>query len=569
MTEGNRDAAPKKRARSVREGLRAEDRYERERALNAVESEKEGSHDRFLKAHAERSRRMRSRLIPSRSKLFPSRIEEKNKEAGDAGIDMKERIRRIGILLRARAYDLKWLERQPNVIDVEMRRSREPDESDSSTAEWYTEHVRKKDIVEWLRSLSFPEFQRLYVLGRKRIDFKFNEKEFLRDYFERNPENRVQDEDSPEEKARKAAVIQEAIENEKLFQSEQKELADAFEVVGVPMLRAVFEMIGVKVDVYLAGHPDDIAGGLDIVVEFLNNDGTPKYFHDRKPMKLVVDVTYARMNRKAKIDLDRGRLSKEAYDILRGDSERVHATLSNARAMKMFRTVVETLGGTMSTQTFGKDKPLEESQEHVPRLIGGLDWANAFSAISNWVEFGDAFEERFRQTQLARRLMMSVNNQLVGLHALADREPHNPNVLYLSELIKEIGLEGKTLEDVAYDQSLNNLDTLVTTKTEPLMTWQRERLYEAARAQIAHELRRGKRVRGDLAELPEEEPTKVEEAPAAPHTEEPVEEESENEDVLTLEEDREKTEELIERLKRLRAEGEELSKRIAIARKVS
>lgn len=449
------------------------DGYERKRALSALNAEKDKVHDRLLSSHGERNRRMRS---------TPERRAEKKEEAISHG----ERVRRINILLRAGAYDRNRLRRMPETVEVSIQREHQPEENNPSRVVADIIQVKKTDIETWLKALKPHERQRLYVIGRKRFDFKFRPSDY--------PEYVVGEGDSEAVRAFK----EKKLERERIFQEEQKELADALEVVAVPMLRAVFSFLGKDVDVYLASPNDDIAGGIDVVVEFKNTDGTLKTFHDSSPMRLVVDVTYARMRDKITKDLLRGRISKDAYTILKGDKDEVPPTLSNARAMKLFRTVVETLGGNMSTQTFGKDAPLQTPQPHIPRLIIGLDWSNAFSSIANWVEQGEEFEANFKETGLSRRMASSIRNQLVGLHSLATYEQKNPNVPYLNELIEELKADVQVIGAIGNDRSLSNLDQLLTTLSAPLKSWQRRRLFEAAKAQVAYDrASRGGHIRGD------------------------------------------------------------------------
>ncbi|MFZ2886690.1 MAG: hypothetical protein WA021_02605, partial [Minisyncoccia bacterium] len=213
-----------------------------------------------------------------------------------------------------------------------------------------------------------------------------------------------------------------------------------------------------------------------------------------------IDVTYARMKEKSVIDLDRGRISQEAYDILKGDAAKMPVALSNARAMKLFRTIVETLGGSMSTQTFGKDAPLAKPQKHVPRLIVGLDWETAFTVISAWVARDD-FETQFLPKHwLVDRLAGSIERQLRGLHALALQNVGNSNTEYLAELMEKMDFKiaDNQLTD-AYDTSLENIERLLSRGDAPKRATYGRRMYDAARAQVEHDIRRGGgHVRGDM-----------------------------------------------------------------------
>lgn len=433
----------------------------RENALRSLESEGQKPADRMSAARRERIQRMRS---PE------ARRNEKRDRAKEENIDRSERVRRINILLRAGVYDRNRVKGLPDVVKVPMTRRGPGDEPEEHFIE-----IPRSDIDEWLAALEPYERQRLYVLGRKKIDFKMRRK----DYPEKSDEE---------------------FEQEKAFQKEQKRLADALEIVALPMLRTVFRSLGHNVRVYLTSANDDIAGGLDVAIDFYNRKGKRLLFNDGTPMRFVVDMTYARMRNKVEIDLDRGRIAKGAYDILKGKNDEVPRELANARAMKLFRTVVETLGGTMSTLTFDKKGPLEKPQEHVPRLIVGLDWQSAFSAIAEWVEYGDDFPATFKNSDLARRIAQSIENQLKGLHSLAARFPQNPNTPYLADLLT--AMRFKVYEPrlgARGDKSLDNIDRLLTLDTETSEAWPRRRLERAALAQIAHDAGRGSRVRGDTA----------------------------------------------------------------------
>ena len=222
-------------------------------------------------------------------------------------------------------------------------------------------------------------------------------------------------------------------------------------------------------------------------------------------MRFVIDVTYARMWNKIKIDLDRGRISEEAYKILKGRNLVVPEELSNARAMKLFRTVVETLGGTMSTLTFDKKGPLKKPQEHIPRLILGLDWESAFTEIANWVEEGEEFEKKFKDSPLAARIEQSLENQLRGLHALTVRSGNNQNTPYLEQLMNTMNFKfDKPRLGAASDRSLENIDRLLTLDNESWKAGYRNRLYRAALAQVEHDAKRGGHIRGDTVEKPME-----------------------------------------------------------------
>lgn len=463
------------------------DREVRTRALAAVrsEKEKEAKNDRLSAGHSERGRRARS-------------SEKRRGEKSQEGLSVSERAWRLGILLRSRAYDSNRFKTLPNTISVQMKRWQESDEDGKITPHKEMFEIAKSTLEEWLKNLEPHEQQRLYVIGRKKIEFPFDEDEY--------PQWKIRPGDNPEEQARKKAKM----EGEQRFQKEQKELADALEVVAIPMLKSAFAALGEEnVDVYLSGLPDDLAGGIDTIVEFKNRS-----FSDGSPMVLVIDVTYARMRDKLPKEMKKGRVGEDAEEILKGDGEKIDPALSNARAMKLFRTLVETLG-SMSTQTFDKHGPLKQPREHMPRLIIGLDYDNAFSTIINWVEKGDDFEAFFRGTGLARRIATSVRKQLVGLHAFTSADKDNPNTSYLSELLREVGTE--PLRQLAYDRSLNNLDDLLTIDpgysgkqrrnmderelkqlARRKKAWRlRQRFYDAARAQVAYDRARGGRMRGD------------------------------------------------------------------------
>ena len=434
--------------------------YQRERALGSLDEEGAKEKDRMLKVHGERVRRMRS---------DEGRRKEKSQETAGDKISDSERIRRINILLRAGAYDRNRLRRLPEMVTVNLTRTQGESEAVTIPRDGEKGSYSIKGLYE---SLLPHEQQRLYVIGRKKIDFK------------------IRREDYPE-------LSDDDFRRYKKFQDEQKRLADALEVVSIPTIGAVFAAMGKNVDVYLTSSNDDIAGGLDIAVDFKNSDGTPMNFPDGKPMRLAIDVTYARMWNKVEKDLDRGRISKEAYEILRGTSEEVPEQLSNARAMKLFRTVVETLGGNMSTQTFDKQGPLKEQQSHVPRLIVGLDWENAFSSIANWVTQGEGFEENLKSSLLVRTISNSIKTQLVGLRELASRSPDNPNIPYLDILVTQLDAHAAAKGSTMPDDSLDNIDTLLSTLSGPTKAWQRKRLYDAALAQIEHDKSHGGHVRGD------------------------------------------------------------------------
>lgn len=474
-------AAPKQASRVVSNAKTHQDKsprpvrvnignFERKRALTALDTEKDKVHDRLLKAHAERSRRMRSSA---------ERIAEKQKD-----ITPEERIRRVQLLLRAGAYDRNRLGKMPEIVKVPYVTKDKQLETGKHVQEI---EVSKKEIQGWLDALQPHELQRLYVIGRKKIDFKFRPSDY--------PEYEIKPEDGPRTRALKEGKLAE----EKRFQSEQKHLADALEAVAIPMIHGVFKSMGRDVNVYLTSPNDDIAGGLDVAIEFKKSDGSVEAFADGSPMRFVVDMTYARMRDKLEKDVARGRVCDEAYAILKGDAQKVPLALSNARAMKLFRTVVEALGGEMSTLTFGENGPLEVPQKHVPRLILGLDWDSAFSSISNWVEKGDDFEEFFKDTGLARRMYHSIQSQLVGLHALISKDPTNLNARYISDILREMNLktEQSSLQ-MAHDQSLANIDRLLTVDDAPLKSWQRDRLYKAALAQVRHDTEKGRSARGDV-----------------------------------------------------------------------
>ena len=182
---------------------------------------------------------------------------------------------------------------------------------------------------------------------------------------------------------------------------------------------------------------------------------------------------------------------------MRGDDEEIPEPLSNARAMKLFRTVVETLGGNMSTQTFDKQGPLTEQQSHVPRLIVGLDWENAFSTIANWVTQGERFEENLKSSLLVRTITNSIKTQLVGLRELASRSPNNPNIAYLDAIITQFDMHAVGKGNTMPDDSLDNIDTLLSILSGPTKVWQRKRLYDAALAQIEYDKKFGGHLRGD------------------------------------------------------------------------
>lgn len=466
---------------------------ERERALTNLEFEKRKRRDRLSKARAERIQRMRS---PNERRGEKRLTPEALHNSLEANVDLSERARRINILLRAGVYDRKDVSTLPDMVKV-TRRDTSPDEAGKVINNEI--FVPKKDIEEWFNSLTSYEKKRLYVLGRKKIDFKFNEAEFLKDYFKRNAEHQILGSDSDEKKMRKQERIDSAVADAKTFQREQKELADALEFVAIPMLEAVFKSLGKKVEIYLTSANDDIAGGLDIAVELKKRDGSPHRFHGNgMPMRFVIDMTYARMKGKLQKDLDRGRISQDAFDILKGENRNVPSPLSNARAMKLFRSMVETIGGNMSIMTFGKRGPLPKPQEHVPRLILGLDWESAFSEIANWVEEGDSFGENFKDTPMARRITRSIESQLKGLHAMASRSKDNPNTDYLAQILRTMDFTIDPAKGIADDRSLENIDNLLSADDAALDASLRKRLYEAALAQVEHDKKRGERVRGDM-----------------------------------------------------------------------
>lgn len=453
--------------------------FERKRALSSLDTEKEKVHDRLLTIHAERSRRMRS----SRE-----RIEEKK-----INITPEERIRRVQLLLRARAYDRSRLEAMPDLVKVPYSMKEKQLESGKHIQEI---ELPKSEIKAWLDALQPHELQRLYVIGRKKIDFKFRPSDY--------PEYEIKPEDGP----RMRALKESKLAGEKKFQEEQKHLADALEAVAIPMIHGVFRSTGRDVNVYLTSPNDDIAGGLDVVIELKKTDGSPELYADGSPMRFVVDMTYARMRDKLEKDVARGRVCDEAYAILKGNAEKVPPALSNARAMKLFRTVVESIGADMSTLTFGEKAPLATPQTHIPRLILGLDWDSAFSSIANWVEKGDDFEEFFKDTGLARRMYQSIQSQLVGLHALTSKDPTNLNARYISDILRAMDLKTEeTSLQVVHDQSLANIDRLLTIEETPLKSWQRDRLYRAALAQVKYETEKGRRARGDEFEPKQTAPT--------------------------------------------------------------
>ena len=466
---------------------------ERERALTNLDFEKKKRRDRLSKARGERIQRMRS---PNDRRGDKRLTPEAQHASTEAKTDLSERVRRINILLRAGVYDRTDVSTLPDSVKVTRRDSSADDAGSITDTDIF---VPKKDIEEWFDSLTQYEKKRLYVLGRKKIDFKFNKAEFLRDYFKRNPEYQIVDNDSEEEKMRKQRRIDVAIADAKQFQKEQKELADALEFVAVPMLEAVFKALGKNVDVYLTSANDDIAGGLDIAIDLKKRDGSPHRFHGNgMPMRMVIDMTYARMKGKLQKDLDRGRISQDAFDVLKGQNKNVPTPLSNARAMKLFRSMVEAMGGNMSTMTFGKRGPLQKPQEHVPRLILGLDWESAFSEIANWVEEGDAFGENFKDTPMARRMTRSIESQLKGLHAIASRGGNNPNTEYLAQILRTMDFGVDSAKGIADDKSLENIDNLLSADDTALDASLRKRLYEAALVQVEHDKKRGARVRGDM-----------------------------------------------------------------------
>ena len=443
------------------------DWIERDRALSNLDFEAKKRRDRLSSERRNRIQRMRSR-------------DARRGEKAEEGPSHEERVRRINILLRAGVYDRKVLATLSEVVTV-TRRDRHPETGVITDTDI---QVPKKEIEEWYGSLTEYEKQRLYTLGRKKIDFKMDKND---------PEYRDMSDTE--------------FDQEVKFQKEQKKLADALEIVALPMLRGVFKMLGKNVDVYLTSANDDIAGGLDVCVELKKRDGSPHKFHaNGQPMRFVIDMTYARMREKLQKDLDRGRVSREAFNILKGPNRTVPPPLSNARAMKLFRSMVETLGENMSTLTFDKRGPLAQPQEHVPRLIIGLDWMSAFSEIANWVEDGESFEENFKDTPLARRITQSIENQLKGLHAIASRDPENPNTEYLAQILRTMNFSVDKGRGIAGDKSLENIDRLLTADegldgedapNEEL----RERLYRAALAQVEHDKARGPRRRGDMGEV--------------------------------------------------------------------
>lgn len=465
------------------------DDYERERALSALDAHG----DTIERVHRKRDALMRS---------SPER--KKSKETQAEGVPMSERTRRIRILLRSKAYDVNQVERMPDVIEVPTSWPRSgKSATENETID--TIPVRKEEILAWLQALAPHERQRLYTMGRRKLDFVFRES----DYPHLVP--------SPLDTAQERAVKKEGMERMRLFQEQQKRLADALEVVAVPMIRASLDALGKNTYVYLASSNDDIAGGVDIVVDMLDDAGNPKYFKDGTPMRFVVDVTYARMRSKIEIDVRRGRISRKAYAILGGNiaaldkpPERtpfgslvteVDPVLSNARTMKLFRSMVETLGGTMSILTSDSHGSLQEPQRHIPRLILGLDWGNAFAAISNWIEKGDEFEPWFTDTQYAQVMGYAIQRQMQGLRSLVARSWGNPNAPYLQSLSAELGLpdteKGEGLKNARYDRSLKSLSSLADRQFGDWNENEADRLYRAAQAQVAHEAHGGVHKRGD------------------------------------------------------------------------
>ncbi len=527
---------------SVFEQRRRRDSEVRGRALAAVRTEKAkgAKDDRLTAGHSERGRRARSaserRLgkakRPEDLSVSPKRVEawrakrlertkrELSEEEARDELWVRERAWRLGILLRTGAYNSNRFKELPETVPVTMKRWQEPKGDEKKKARDEEFEIPKSTLKQWLKDLEPHEQQRLYSIGRRKLEFRFDENNY--------PKWQEKDGDTPEVKTRKKLKM----EGRQRFDKEQKELADALEIVAIPMLKGAFAALGHKnVDVYLSGLPDDLAGGIDTIVEFNDEAGNLKRYADDSPMVLVIDVTYARMKDKISAEMKKRRMSEDARSVLLGKSDKIDPTLSTARATKLFRSAVETFG-TMSTQTFDKHGPLplEKYREHVPRLIIGLDYDNAFSAIINWVaKNDDEFEAFFRGTGLARRIATSVRRQLEGLYALAAADNQNPNTPYLAELLYEVG-GPDPLQYLEIDRSLDNLDNLLMTreryekgrahsKSPKELTWWkkawrlRQRFVEAVRTQVAYDKIHGSRQRGDRALT--ESPSNSQEALAA------------------------------------------------------
>lgn len=409
-------------------------------------------------------------------------------------IPAAERVRRINTLIRARVYDVNVIKKLPSVVQVPMRQTITDPNTGIDSVQTVITPVSRETLLSWLNELTAPERQRLYVLGREKIDFKFRESEY--------PDLLPTEEDSDRERSIKARKMAEM----RIFQKEQKRLADALEVVAIPMLEGIFKRLGKNVHVYLESKNDDIAGGLDVAVDFLHKYGTPKTFHDGTPMRLSIDMTYARMKGKIMKDLDRHKICEAAVEELRDEQGEIPNALSNARAMKWFRTLVELLSSNMSTKTFDANAPLPSPQEHIARLILCLDWDNAFNATSHYVA-DEAFVDTFASDPLAYRIAKSIDTQLVGLLNIASKAASEDaknvyakeNAVYLRELVQEIGPVDIGPGRIIEDESLRNADNIVAVRQHPRFAWIQEKMLRAVRAQIAHSETHGGHRRGDGA----------------------------------------------------------------------
>lgn len=451
----------------------------RARALRTLASH-ETAATRIHNAHAERMRRMRSN---------DARRNDKRMEYIGQGyyfdIPHEERVRRIHMLLRSGVYDTNRIPRLPEMVSIPMTRTVIDARTGKSGVERYTETVPRSTLLQWFQALLPHEQQRLYVLGRERYDFVFRESDY--------PHLAPDPKDTPRERAEKQA----ALEKERLFQTEQKWLADGLEVVAIPLFKEIFTALGCATDVYLMSKNDDIAGGLDIGIDFKDTDGNPLRFPDGNPMRMTIDVTYARMKDKVSFDARRERICAQAVHILSGNKKNeVPNALGNARAMKMFRTVVDVIGGTMSTQTFDAHGPLIEPQHHIPRLVIGIDWENAFNAITEWALDPHSFSDTFARNPLAQRIAQSIGTQLTGLNLIALRSSeHNPNSPYLRAILQTIQQTPRTRGTI--DESLRNIDDLVAPHTLRLHAWKKERMVAAAIAQVEYNKKGGGHRRGD------------------------------------------------------------------------
>lgn len=366
------------------------------------------------------------------------------------------------------------------------------------------------------------QYARFYIAKRRR-------KEFVRKQ-EDDPRFRILPEDSDTVRAQKTADFK----AEQIFQAEQKELADAFEIIALPMLRAVLQKRlapqGLQARVYLTGVNDDYAGGLDVAVDILNADGSPKLGPDGKPMRLALDATYAMYRQALQSNVDeKKRFVKDIVPILKEDDEEVPEPLRNAVAMKLMRTLAEAKVQGMSTLSVNADGVFNaRGQDHVPRLIMGLTWKNTFSEMATWaniltrhvnaipadaadpaqayenalVTAEEEYENTFANSLLANRLSHMFDEQLRGLDAFLGDEngdtsvsgdPHN-NRPHIHALIDVLGAPPDGA--MQQDQSLQTVAGLLGQPMgeDGLKGWQKGkmkrewqgRFWDAARVQATY-----------------------------------------------------------------------------------